>query len=155
MIKTCTLNLRSVKAGHVTTVSSEGNGPGTQSRTYIGDAALPPENDRVEGATIDEMPLNELKNNISETVALAAFAIAQEEYHQVDEEVVGSDDNAALQTVVAVHGIELVRARIYDLPLNGNVPIRMWNIRNVVGEVLVPGQNMATTQDMLHLDFLS
>jgi hypothetical protein len=52
MIKTCTLNSRSVKAGHVTAVSNEGNGPGTQSGTYIGDA-LRPENDGVEGATID------------------------------------------------------------------------------------------------------
>ena len=153
IIKTCTLNSKSVKAGHVTAVSNEGIGPGTQSGTYIGDA-LRPENDGVEGATIDGMPSNELENNIIETVAPAAFAVAQEEYPQEDEEAVGANVNAARQTVVTANGIEWVRAGIDDPPLNGNVPPRVWSIRNVVGEVLVPGQNMATTpQDMSPLDF--
>ena len=99
------------------------------------------------------MPSNELENNIIETVAPAAFAVAQEEYPEEDEEAMGADDNAARQTVVTANGIEWVRAGIDDPPLNGNVPPRVWSIRNVVGEVLVPGQNMATTQDMLPLDF--
>jgi hypothetical protein len=99
------------------------------------------------------MPSNELENNIIETVAPAAFAVAQEEYPQEDEEAVGANVNAARQTVVTANGIEWVRAGIDDPPLNGNVPPRVWSIRNVVGEVLVPGQNMATTQDMSPLDF--
>jgi hypothetical protein len=76
-----------------------------------------------------------------------------EEFPQEDEEAGNEENNSARQTIATVNGIEWVRAAINDPPLNGNVPLRVWSIRNMVGEVFVPGQNRAGTQDMSPLDF--
>jgi hypothetical protein len=157
MIKTSTLNSRSVKAGHVTSVPNEGNGLGTESvnQNSVSVAATNFTSTAPEVNDPSPTPLNIDENNVSEIVAPAAFPVDTEEFPQEDEEAVNEEvmNYAASQTVAAVLGMEWVRASTNDPPLNGNVPARMWSIRNSVGDVLVAGGNAVATQDVSPLDF--
>ncbi|KAI2508605.1 Transposase IS4 [Fragilaria crotonensis] len=158
-IKTTVLNSRSVKAGHVTSIPNEGNGLGTESvnQNSVAVAATNPTSAAPEVNDPNPTPLNINENNVSEIVAPAGFAVGAEEFPQEDvEEQAGTEhDNIAAspQIVATVHGMEWVRASTNDLPLNGNVPARMWSIRNSVGDVLVPGGNRVATQDISPLEF--
>ena len=57
------------------------------------------------------------------------------------------------QAVAEAHGTRWFQASRIDPPLNGFVPVRLWSIRNMVGDVLVPGANTAAISDMTPLDF--
>jgi hypothetical protein len=44
------------------------------------------------------------------------------------------------------HGVEWTMVSIEDPQLNGNVPIQTLSVRNMVGELIVPGQNTVLAQ---------
>jgi hypothetical protein len=156
-IKTTTLNSRSVKAGHVPSIPNDGNGLVTESvnQNSVSVAATNPTSTSPAMNDPNPMPVNIAENNVGEIVAPATSPDDTEEFPQEDEEAGNEENNSARQTIATVNGIEWVRAAINDPPLNGNVPLRVWSIRNMVGEVFVPGQNRAGTQDMSPLDFFS
>ena len=115
MIKTTTLNSRSVKAGHVTSVPNDGNGLGTKSvnENSVSVAATNQTSTVPEVNDPSPMPLNINKNNVSKMVAPAAFPVDTELFPQEDEEVNKEVMNdAASQTVATLHCMEWVRASI-------------------------------------------
>ncbi|KAI2490544.1 Transposase IS4 [Fragilaria crotonensis] len=166
-VKVATLNSRSVKAGHVAAIPDERNEPVTGLGT---DVSIPINiANEAPGVNLPDhvMPMDVNNaatiNNIetivpgaSSNAANAAAAGLHHSPEDVSETLLlhGDTTNASSPPVIAtVNGVEWVRASINDPPLNGNVPFRMWNIRNMVGEVLIPGHNTTVTQDMLPLDF--
>lgn len=55
--------------------------------------------------------------------------------------------------VALVHSIRWRRTSITEPPLNGAVNPRLWSVRNVIGEVLIPGANSAAINGMSPIDF--
>ena len=167
--KVQTLNSRSVKTGHVPATNvDERNEPATGLGTQIVQApnesatapdvnepAVDPPLDVNEPAVDPPLDYNDDANPNYETIVnqLVAAGVAENVRQNPEEmrEFLMRDDDAPPhdETVANVHGNEWVRAAMTDPPLNGNVPFRQWSIRNMVGEILTPGQsNWATAQEM-------
>jgi hypothetical protein len=47
--------------------------------------------------------------------------------------------------VADAHGVEWTRASIEYPPLTGYVPMQTWSVKNMVQDIIVPGQNTAVT----------
>ena len=163
-IKVQKLNSRSVKAGHVPATNVEGNEPVTGIGTQI--AQAPNESDTapdVNAPGVDPpFDRNDDASPSYETLVneIVAAGVAENVLHNPEEMredfLMRNDDDAPPpdETIAYVHGNEWVRAAMTNPPLNGNVPFRQWSVRNLVGEVLHPGQNNLTTaQEMSPLDF--
>ena len=162
--KVQTLNSSSVKAGHVPATNVERIEPVTGLGTQIVQApnesatTAPDVNEPAVGPPLD---CNDDANPNYETIVneLVVAGVAENVRQNPEEmrEFLMRDDDAPPhdETVANVHGNEWVRAAMTDPPLNGNVPFRQWSIRNMVGEILTPGQsNLTTAQEMSPLDFV-
>ena len=163
--KVMTLNSRSVKVGHVPAIPNDVNEPvtglGTGSRitTNIADEAF---GDNVPDPVVpidDSNNANNATANTFAAVVVDAIAGAAGLLHSAEDVenlfLLNDDDDdiPPPPPIATVHGNEWVRASVHDPPLNGNVPFRAWNITNMVGEIMVPGHNTATTKEMSPLDF--
>jgi hypothetical protein len=61
-------------------------------------------------------------------IQAAPMVLAAREVNPVDVDV-----------VTVAHGTDWVRASRIDPPLNGNVPLRQWSVRSMVGDIFYPG----------------
>jgi hypothetical protein len=155
-MKVATLNSRSVKAGHVAVIPNEGNqvviGLGTDVSIPIDIANETPGVNRPDHV----MPMDvniAATNNIEKIIpdAIVANAMGPHPPEGVEERTLLL--HGSTPTITTVNGVEWVWASIHDQPLNGDVPFRMWNIWNMVGEILLPGSNTTVAQDMSLLNF--
>ena len=91
---------------------------------------------------------------------------SDEEPHEMCERIGMTEDTVApapdeppdqedpRRPVAIVHYVEWRRASSTELPLNGVVPPRLWGVRNVIGEVMIPGTTKtAAINSMSAIDF--
>ena len=153
--KVATLSSRSVKDGHVESSSVYARGLGTGLGTGTVDADVGG-SAHVETPTIDvDTVLSEVEGSEEEMdrKPAAVDVPGDDEEEEKQEHCEWQQPHNVGEPVADVHGTQWFMTSAFELPLNGNVPYRKWSIRTLIGDVLIPGTNTATTNDMSALDF--
>ncbi|KAI2491610.1 Transposase IS4 [Fragilaria crotonensis] len=152
------MNSRNVKAGHVAAGPHEGNGLVTESGIQ-NSTTTTTTNDGGTSPWGDTSIMNEVLRTLEESSSddhdvEASQTISRSRRTSDDVQQQCCQRLAGIGNVAAcVHGIEWRRTFQFELPLNGSLTTRQWSVRTVIGDILVPGRDNLTTNEMSPLEF--